>query len=164
MTITCDRLQQVNFSTEYFDAGQRILVTQGSPVRGPADLGGRRVCATAGSTSIQTIAALPSHPVPVSVTDWTDCLVMLQQGQVDAVSTDDTILAGLAKQDPHTVVVGDRFADEPYGLAMSKDAPDFVRFVNGVLDRMRADGTWARIYSRWLGGAAPAPPAARYKD
>jgi polar amino acid transport system substrate-binding protein len=164
MTINCARWQQVAFSTDYFDAGQRILVTRGSPVRGPQDLGGKKVCAAAGSTSIQNIAGLAAHPVAVSVNDWTDCLVMLQQGQVDAVSTDDTILIGLAKQDPHTVVVGDKFTREPYGLAIRNTSPDFVRFVNGVLDRMRADGSWARIYSRWLGAPVPAPPAARYKD
>jgi polar amino acid transport system substrate-binding protein len=164
MTINCERLQQVDFSTDYFDAGQKILVNKGSPVHGPQDLGGRKVCAAAGTTSIQTIATLPSHPIPVSVNDWTDCMVMLQQGQVDAVSTDDNILAGLAKQDPHTAVVGDRFTDEPHGLAIARNAPDFVRFVNGVLDRMRGDGTWAAIYNRWMGGPAPAPPPARYQD
>jgi polar amino acid transport system substrate-binding protein len=164
MTINCARWQQVSFSTDYFDAGQRILVAKGSPVHGPGDLGGRKVCAAAGSTSIQNIAALASKPVPVAVDDWTDCMVMLQQGQVDAVSTDDTILIGLAQQDPHTEVVGDRFTQEPYGLAIKKSSPDFVRFVNGVLDRIRADGTWARIYARWLGTPVPQPPAARYRD
>jgi polar amino acid transport system substrate-binding protein len=164
MTINCERLQLVNFSTDYFDAGQRILVTQGSPITGPDKLAGKKVCAAAGTTSIQTIAELPTHPIPVSVNDWTDCMVMLQQGQVDAVSTDDNILAGLAKQDPHTVVVGPRFTDEPHGLAIKKERQDFTRFVNGVLDRMRADGTWARIYTKWLGGAAPAPPPAQYLD
>ncbi len=111
MTINCERLQLVDFSTDYFDAGQKILVTKGSPIRGPADLKGRKVCAASGTTSIQTIATLPAHPIPVSVNDWTDCMVLLQQGQVDAVSTDDNILAGLAKQDPNTVVVGNRFTD-----------------------------------------------------
>jgi polar amino acid transport system substrate-binding protein len=164
MTINCDRWKQVSFSTQYYDAGQRVLVPRSSPVQGIADLGGKKVCAAAGSTSIQNIAAAPSKPVAVSVNDWTDCLVMLQQGQVDAISTDDTILAGLAAQDPTTHLVGNRFTSEPYGLAMNQQAPDFVRFVNGVLARTRADGTWAAIYTRWLGGPAPAPPAARYRD
>ena len=64
---------------------------------------------------------------------WTDCLVLLQQGQVAAISTDDSILAGLAAQDPWTKIVGPRFSSEPYGLAISKQHPDFVRFVNAVL-------------------------------
>jgi polar amino acid transport system substrate-binding protein len=164
MTINCDRLKQVAFSTDYYDAGQRVLVAKSSTAKGIDDLGGKRVCAAAGSTSITNIAQAKSHPVPVSVADWTDCLVMLQQGQVDAISTDDTILAGMAAQDPNTKLVGDRFTDEPYGVAVSRSAPDLVRFVNGVLDRMRADGTWAAIYTRWLGGPAPAPPPARYLD
>jgi polar amino acid transport system substrate-binding protein len=166
MTMTCDRWEQVSFSTEYFTAGQRILVTRGSPVKGIADLGGQKVCATAGSTSIRNIAAAPARPVPVAVTDWTDCLVLLQQNQVAAVSTDDSILAGLAAQDPNTEVVGPKFSDEPYGVAMAKNAPDLVRFVNGVLAQMRADGTWAGLYGRWLTelGPVPAPPAAQYRD
>jgi len=164
MTVTCQRLTQVQFSTIYYDAGQSILVRKDSTVRGPADLGSKRVCAAAGSTSIQNIAALPTHPVPVAVADWTDCLVMLQQGQVDAISTDDTILRGLAAQDPDTKLVGDNFTKEPYGLAMSLNKPDLVAFVNGVLQQLRTDGGWAAIYVKWLGGPAPTPPAAGYKN
>jgi polar amino acid transport system substrate-binding protein len=164
MTINCDRLKQVAFSTDYYDAGQRVLVPRSSTVNGIAGLGGKKVCAAAGSTSITNIANAPSHPVPVSVADWTDCLVMLQQGQVDAISTDDTILAGMAAQDPNTKLVGGRFTDEPYGVAMSRSAPDLVRLVNGVLDRMRTNGSWAATYTRWLGSPAPAPPAAKYAD
>jgi polar amino acid transport system substrate-binding protein len=163
MTMNCERWQSVNFSTEYYDAGQRVLVPRASTVSGIGDLGGKKVCAAAGSTSIVRIAEDPAKPIPVSVNDWTDCLVLLQQGQIDAISTDDTILAGLAKQDPTVKVVGDRFTSEPYGLAMKQNAVDFTRFVNAVLERMRTDGTWATIYNRWLGGTATAPPA-RYRD
>ncbi|MBM0239135.1 glutamate ABC transporter substrate-binding protein [Micromonospora sp. ATA32] len=166
MTMNCERWQKVNFSTEYFTAGQRILVRRGSPVRGIADLGGQKVCSAIGSTSIRNVAAAPAKPLPVGVPDWTDCLVMLQQNQVAAVSTDDSILAGLAAQDPNAVVVGPRFSDEPYGIGINRDATDLVRFVNGVLAQLRADGTWTRLYTRWLTalGPAPQPPTARYRD
>ncbi len=160
-TMTCDRWQQVSFSTEYYEAGQRILVQRNSPVKGLADLGGRKVCATDGSTSIRNIAANPAKttpaPIPVSVRDWTDCLVMLQQGQVDAVSTDDAILSGLQLQDPNdTQLVGDRFTQEPYGIAVGKGHPELVGFVNAVLDRMRTDGTLHGFYVSWLKDNAPA--------
>jgi polar amino acid transport system substrate-binding protein len=126
-----------------------------------ADLGGKKVCAAEGSTSIKNIAANPAKtnpaPIAVSVRDWTDCVVMLQQGQVDAMSTDDTILSGMQLQDPNdTQLVGDRFTQEPYGIAISKDHPELVGFVNGVLDRMRRDGTLHRIYVSWLQDNAPA--------
>ena len=158
MTINCARLQQVDFSTVYFDAGQRVLVLKNSRVKSLADLGGKRVCATAGSTSIANIKAAPSHPIPVAVPYWTDCLVLLQQGDVAAISTDDSILAGLAAQDPWTKIVGPRFTSEPYGLAISKQHPDFVRFVNAVLQQMRTDGQWAASYAHWVGTPVPAPP------
>jgi len=163
MTMNCARWQQVNFSSQYYEAGQRVLVPKNSTVTGIDTLAGKKVCAAAGSTSIANIAAAKSKPVPVSVNDWTDCLVLLQQGQVDAISTDDTILAGLAAQDPTVKLVGPPFTSEPYGMAIAKNATDFTRFVNGVLANIRANGQWSAIYQRWLGGTAT-PPAAQYQD
>ena len=91
---------------------------------------------------------------------------MLQQGQVDAISTDDVVLSGLAAQDPNLEVVGPSIAVEPYGVGIRKESSDLVRFVNGVLDEMRADGTWQRLYDARLNslGPSPGPPAARYQD
>ncbi|GAA2061603.1 glutamate ABC transporter substrate-binding protein [Catenulispora yoronensis] len=165
-TVDCERAKQVAFSSDYFDAGQRILVNQSSPVRSLADLAGRKACAAAGTTSIQTLANPAYHVVPVSAVNWADCLVMLQQGQVDAVSTTDLILLGLQIQDPYTTIVGPRFTYERHGLGMPLGEPDFVRFVNGVLEKIRADGTWTAIYTRWVGdklGPVPAPPPPDYQ-
>lgn len=166
MTITCRRLNDVAFSTVYYQASQRILARTDSAIKGAADLGGKRACATTGSTSVSTMLALKPAPTVYGVADWTDCLVMLQQGQVDAVSTDDSILAGLAQQDPYLQVVGTSLSPEPYGIGIKRDASDLIRFVNGVLDRLRTDGTWQRIYARWLSGLGPtpAPPVAAYRD
>ena len=167
MSINCERLKDVEFSSVYYQAGQRVLVKKDSGITGIEALRDKRVCATDGSTSLRNIADADSGPVPVQVSDWTDCLVMLQQNQVDAVSTDDVILAGLSAQDPFTEVVGKPFYNEPYGMAMPKGQTDFVRFVNGVIQRMRTDGTWVANYNRWLAdllGRAPAPPVAKYRD
>ena len=162
MTITCARLKQVAFSSVYFDAAQRVLVLKNSAARSLADLRGQKVCATAGSDSLAVIAA--AGAIPVAVTYWTDCLVLLQQGDVAAISTDDSILAGLAAQDPWTKLVGPRLTDEPYGLAISPQHPDFVRFVNAVLQQLRTDGQWAASYAHWIGAPVPAPPPAQYRD
>ena len=167
MTITCDRLEYADFSSVYYEAQQRVLVKKASGITGIEALGGKNVCATEGSTSLKRIAAASSKPVPVQVPNWTDCLVMLQQNQVDAISTDDTILAGLSAQDPFTEVRGGQIGAEPYGMAMPKGNEDFVRFVNAVIQRMRTDGTWKATYNRWLAdllGPAPTPPAATYRD
>jgi polar amino acid transport system substrate-binding protein len=164
MTITCTRRQQVDFSSVYYDAKQRILVPSNSTAHRVEDLGGKPVCATIGSTSLQTLESRRPRPIAYKAKQRTDCLVALQQGLVDAITSDDSILLGFRAQDPNTQIVGPPFADEPYGMAISKAHPEFVRFVNGVLAQMRADGTWRAIYKKWLGKLAstPAPPAAHY--
>jgi polar amino acid transport system substrate-binding protein len=166
MTTTCDRAKQVDFSSTYYDAWQRVLVPINSPVKSIQDLNGKRVCATQTSTSVATIQHFAPRAIPVLVPQRTDCLVDLQQGVVDAISTDDAILLGFKAQDPDTTLVGSRIAPEPYGLAIKNTHPEFVQFVNGVLARMRADGTWTRLYKRWFGPpittTTPSPPVPTY--
>jgi polar amino acid transport system substrate-binding protein len=166
LPMTCSRWQQIAFSSEYFEAGQRVLVPKASTAQGIGDLGKKRVCAAAGTTALENIAGAASKPVPVGLTDQTDCLVALELGRVDAISSDDVILAGLAAQDPNVKVVGPRFATLPYGIGISQAHLDFVRYVNAMLELLRANGTWSALYSRWLqtqlGPASP--PAARYRD
>jgi polar amino acid transport system substrate-binding protein len=166
-SITCERKNTVAFSTVYYDAYQKILSVKGSGIDSAAALGGKRVCAVSGTTSLPTLLALNPKPIVVGAANWTDCLVMLQQGQVDAVSTDDAVLAGLVKQDPNVAVVGPSLGKEPYGIGIRKENGDLVRFVNGALDRMRVDGTWERLYQTWLSsslGPSPGPPPPRYQD
>lgn len=164
-SITCDRKRNVAFSTVYYYANQRILAIKGSGIDSPAALSGKRVCAVSGTTSLAALFALNPRPKLFSATTWTDCLVMLQQGQVDAISTDDVVLSGLALQDPNVEVVGPSIAVEPYGLGIKKENTDLVRFVNGVLEQIRDDGTWQQLYEARLRtlGPSPGPPAARYE-
>jgi len=165
MTANCARWKDVNFSSIYYDAGQRVLVSSDSTARSIDDLGGKKVCAASGSTSLDNIGKVKAKPIPVAKAAFGDCLVAFQQNEVDAISTDDTILAGMAAQDPYAKVVGPKFTKEPYGMAMSKVHPEFTAFVNAVLEKNRANGTWTATYKKWLGafGAPPAPPAAEYK-
>jgi len=159
MTITCDRLQSVDFSAVYFEAHQKVLVLKNSAATSLASLHGQKVCATSGSDSLEKIAAVKATGVAVPY--WTDCLVLLQQGDVAAISTDDSILDGLAAQDPYTKLIGGKLTDEPYGLAISKQHPEFVRFVNAVLTQYESDGQWKASYQHWLGPPS-APPALQY--
>jgi polar amino acid transport system substrate-binding protein len=102
----------------------------------------------------------------VAVDNWSDCLLMLQQGQVAGVSTDDTILAGMIAQDPNVKMVGGRFSQEPYGIGIPKANEDMVRFVNAVLEKSITAGSWAASYEKWLIKAVgqAAPPTLKYRD
>lgn len=153
MTINCTRWQQIAFSAEYFHSGQKLLVRKGSGIRSIADMSGKRACAPVGTTSIENIQRLAPDAIPVTAVNDTGCLIKFQNGETDAVTTDDTVLAGLAAQDPYAVVLTkERLTDEPYGIGVNADRTDLVRFINGVFERMRADGSWKASYDRWLKG------------
>ncbi len=162
VTINCYRATQVNFSSVYLSAEQRLLVPSTSRARSINDLDGKRVCTTQTSTSTATLSRYPSV-IPYVVPQRTDCLVALQQGEVDAITSDDAILLGFKAQDPYTKLIGGAIEPEPYGMAISKGRPDLVRWVNGQLARMRADGTWRRLYRKWLPGTPRKPPV-HYRD
>jgi polar amino acid transport system substrate-binding protein len=166
MTITCARAEQIAFSTVYFEASQRLLVPKDSDVQGPADLAGKRVCAQVDTTSLATVSRVAPSATLLAVQNWDDCLVALQQGQADAASTDNSILAGLAVQDPNLHIVGPSLEPEPYGIGINKAQDDLVRAVNAGLERIRGDGTWRSLYQKWLTvlGPAPSPPEPKYRD
>ena len=151
ISMTCDRWDKVAFSSEYFTARHEFLVRKDSPVRAASDVAGRRVCMTKGSTSIGTLAGMRLQPPPVPrlVDARTDCLVALQEGDVDAYFGHDTFLVGMVAQDPGLRIVpqGDL---QHYGIAVGPHNITLVRYVNGVLDRLRDDGTLARLYEHWL--------------
>jgi polar amino acid transport system substrate-binding protein len=162
-TMNCERWGTIAFSAEYLHAGQKVLVTRDSEAKGIADLEGARVCAPEGTTTIERLAQFPDVTAVPSATH-TGCLVLFQQGKADAITGDDTILAGFAAQDPYAKVVGEAISDEPYGIGVAADRKDLVQYVNAVLDRAKQDGTWAQRYERWLTplGAAPEPPVSVY--
>jgi polar amino acid transport system substrate-binding protein len=165
-SITCDRKDKVAFSTTYFYADQKILVLKDSGINSAADLAGKTACAVAGTTSAAKLLELPSKPTVLGAAQWTDCMVMLQQGQVDAIGTDGVVLAGLVAQDPNVHIVGPNISVEPYGVGIKKENEDLVRFVNAVLERIRTDGTWEALYSANLRsfGPSPGPPTPQYQD
>ena len=164
MTINCARWETIAFSTEYYDAGQKVLVGADSDATSIDALSGKKVCAPASTTTLTRLQDEFPNVEAVSAATHTECLVLFQQGKVDAITGDDTILAGFAAQDPYAKVVGEPISAEPYGLGMPADKVELVQFVNGVLDRMRSDGTWTSLYTKWLSvlGPAPAPPVPVY--
>ncbi|ARZ70070.1 sugar-binding protein [Streptomyces albireticuli] len=171
MSITCDRIRQVAFSTAYFVAGQQILAPRGSSVTAFDDsLKGKKVCAAKGATAESKMREQPHGARLVTVPNQLDCLVRLQLGQVDAVLTDNALGAGLAAQDPSVELVGKPFTTDPYGVAMNLRDEDLVRRVNKVLDDYRSgggDSPWMRAYTKWLAAdlkGYTAPPAPKYRD
>ncbi|MFC5729685.1 MULTISPECIES: glutamate ABC transporter substrate-binding protein [Nocardioides] len=167
MTINCARWEQIAFSAEYYHAGQKVLLRKdlAKGYRGPQDLAEVKVCAPTGTTSIDNIRKAQPAAVAVTAANHTGCMVKFQQGEVDAITGDDTVLAGLAAQDElyARVPQQEAFTPEPYGIGAKAENVDLVRFVNDVLEEMRRDGSWQVSYDKWLrpylGAATPPAPA-----
>lgn len=157
MSITCERRQSVRFSAPYYSANQRLLTMRGTDIEELADLDGKRVCVARGTTSASRLRDVTDSLTVLTVNTWADCLVAIQQGQVDAITTDDAILAGMAAQDPNLQIVGAQVAAEPYGVGIAQSSPGnntdgLVRQVNKTLERIRSDGRWNEMFDHWLGG------------
>ena len=150
-TINDDRKTQIDFSDVYFRTGQKILVKKdNTSIKEVKDLNGKNVCSGKGSTSEKNITAQAPQAVLNLQDTYPPCLILLQQGRVDAISTDETILFGLVKQDPNTKIVGGYFSTEPYGIGMKKDRSGFAAWMSGELTKMVADGRWAKFYKQWI--------------
>jgi ABC-type amino acid transport substrate-binding protein len=165
MTRTEERLGQIDFSKIYYLAGQRILVKSDSDYQEVADLveAGVPVCSGQGSTSEANLRdAGVSEDNLVLFATYSEAAQALLDGRCDAVSTDDSILFGLAAQNDGLEVRGETFTEEPLGIGVKKGKEDLVEFINGVLDEMVADGRWVELYDThikpYTGEDAPEPP------
>jgi glutamate transport system substrate-binding protein len=164
-TINDARKQLVDFAGPYYEAGQDIMVAKDNPLKieGPEDLAGKNVCSVEGSTPAQNIR--DNYPqAQLTLFDvYSKCADALDNGQVDAVTTDNVILTGLVAGNPDTrELVGNPFTKEPYGIGLKKDDTDFRNFINDVLEESYEDGSWADAWDRTAGKItgqeAPQPP------
>lgn len=145
-SITDARKERVAFAGPYFIAGQDLLVNaDNSDISGPEDLDGKTLCSVTGSTSAQKIK--DTYAAGVNLLEqggYANCVTAMQGGQVDAVTTDDIILAGLASTDANAgkfKVVGNPFTEEQYGVGISKDS-DQCEDINTAIRKMIEDGSW----------------------
>ena len=118
------------------------------------DLAGKRVGTAQGSTSEVNLKAAAPKANVISLQQYTDAFTALQQGRVDAVSTDSTILLGLKASAPDPTkyaIVGPYFSNEPYGMILKQNDSKWRNFVNESLTRMSDDGTYRKIFNKWFG-------------
>ena len=164
-TINDTRKQVVDFAGPYYVAGQDILVkSDDTSIKGVDDLNGKKVCSVTGSTSLTNVQTkAPQADVSVVFDKYSLCVEALNDGRVQAVTTDNIILlAFVADSGGKLKVVGNPFTTEPYGIGLKKGDTALRTFVNDVLEASYADGTWKKAFDATVGKsgiAAPTPPA-----
>ncbi|MCY9513387.1 transporter substrate-binding domain-containing protein [Paenibacillus apiarius] len=152
MTITEERKQQVDFTDVYFSAGQSLLVKKGSPIRSIDDVKkGVKVLAVKGSTSTKNVREKAPDAEVLEFENYQDAFTALKSGKGEALTTDNSILFGMMKQDPNFEMVGGNFTDEPYGIAIRKGDTEFASLINNLLQEMRDNGEYDKLYEQWMG-------------
>ncbi|GAA2513445.1 glutamate ABC transporter substrate-binding protein [Pilimelia columellifera] len=161
-TITDQRKQKVNFGGPYYMAGQDLLVAaDNTTITGPDTLAGKRVCSVAGSTPAQRIKDEYKDAKLTELDAYSKCIALLANKKIDAVTTDDIILAGYAAQPQNAgkfKIVGKPFSEEPYGIGLAKADKAGCEKVNEILKAAAADGSYAKAWDDTLGKSGkPAP-------
>lgn len=163
-SITDKRKEEVDFAGPYFIAHQDLLVRQDeTSITGPDSLNGKKLCSVTGSTSAQRVKDEFANQVDLQeYGGYSECLAGLENGAVDALTTDDTILAGLAAANPGKFkLVGEGFSDEFYGVGLEKGNTELRADINAAIEKMFEDGKWAEFVEKNLGPAGfetPEPP------
>jgi glutamate transport system substrate-binding protein len=162
-TITPARAQKVDFAGPYYESGDAIMVKAGNTsITTVDDLKGKKVATESNSTAALALKQkVPDAQVTLFQTDE-ECVAAVQQGRVDAYVLDQGILISDASTNKQVKVVGQPFTQEPYGIGLPKDQPDAKKFVDDFLQKIYADGSWAKLWKATIGtivkGDAPKPP------
>ncbi|MGW2367270.1 glutamate ABC transporter substrate-binding protein [Streptomyces sp. NPDC001667] len=160
-TINDLRKRQVGFAGPYYIAGQSLLVRKDEKgIDGPQDLAGKKVCSAAGSTPLQRIERDYPKAIAVAYDTYSICVDNLLSLQVDAVTTDDTILMGFAAKAPDELrIAGEPFSKEPYGIGVPRGDTALRLALDDAIEAHEKNGDWKKAYDATLGlSGVPAPP------
>jgi glutamate transport system substrate-binding protein len=162
-TITEPRAQKVAFAGPYYQSGTSVAVrADDTAITGVGDLNGKNVVTQANSTAVLALQQFAPQANAILLQDDAQCLAALQQGRADAYVIDESILVSAASRNPAIKVVGQPFTQEPYGIGLPLDDPSAKQFVNDWLQKIYADGSWAKLWQATVGSVVksdpPAPP------
>ncbi|MFJ7336656.1 glutamate ABC transporter substrate-binding protein [Streptomyces sp. NPDC101116] len=156
-SITDERKQKVDFAGPYLLAHQDLLVKKDSDIKEGTDLNGKKLCSVTGSTSAQNVKKEIAPKAQLQeLGGYSECIAGLQSGALDAVTTDDAILAGFAAQDQYKgqfKLTGLKLSNENYGIGVKKGDTETLNKINDALEKMVSDGAWEKAVKDNFGPA-----------
>jgi len=157
------RGKDVAFAINHFYTGTRLLVKTNSGIKNYADLKGKKVAITTGTTNMLVVRKYNEEKKLdidiLSAKDHADALLLVESDRASAFAMDDILLFGLrsnSKSPADLEVVGDALQVEPYACMLPKDDPQFKALVDGVITGMMKSGDFEKLYNKWF--LAPIPP------
>jgi glutamate transport system substrate-binding protein len=163
-TMNEERDQIVDFAGPYYETGQQLMVPEGNPegIETAEDLNTADLttCSVEGSTSLENFQAAAPDAETITFDTYTKCAEAMNDGRVDATTTDGAILYGLVDEFGGFEVVGEEFSDEPYGIGIPEGATDVRLFLNERICQIQESGEWTQIYEDTVGVVSdtPEPP------
>lgn len=151
MTITEERKKLVDFSDIYFEVGQSLLVAKNSNITGLKDIKDKKVIALKNSTSVKNIRKLVPEATVLEYEDYIQAFKALRDGEAEVLTTDNSILLGMQRENPEFKLVGGVFTYEPYGIAVQKGDHLLLNAINRALRKLRSTGIYQDIYQKWFG-------------
>ncbi|WP_458111494.1 glutamate ABC transporter substrate-binding protein [Arthrobacter sp. R1-13] len=159
-TINDKRKQVVSFAGPYYEAGQALMVNKdNTSITKPEDVKGKKVCSVTGSTPAATIVEkYQAELVPAAT--YSACLEPLRNKQVEAITTDNVILAGFVNKEPDAFKLAsdETFTKEPYGIGLKKDDTEFRNWINDQLEEFASDGSYKKAWEGTAGAVIKTAP------
>ncbi|QHI98717.1 transporter substrate-binding domain-containing protein [Xylophilus rhododendri] len=162
-TNNSERGKQVQFATNYFYTGTRFLVKSSSPIKSLADLKGKKVVSTTGTTNILVIRNVNKDKgldmEILSAKDHAESALLVESGRADAFAMDDILLYGIkanAQAPDSLAVVGEALQVEPYAIMLRRDDAGFKQLVDGTIASLVKSGDFEKLYKKWF--QSPIPP------
>jgi ABC-type amino acid transport substrate-binding protein len=141
------------FSEPYFTSGSLLLVSRNSSIKSLEDLKGRKVAVVEGTLQEKGLEQLGREATRIKFWTVPDAVEALLAGKVDAFAEDDVLVRALSKKHPSLSAVGTPFNSRPIAVAMPKDEPALLAWVNDQLRKARADGTYDTLWKKYFGEA-----------
>ncbi|MGW6985091.1 glutamate ABC transporter substrate-binding protein [Streptomyces sp. NPDC054932] len=150
------RKEKVDFAGPYFVAHQDLLTRAGdASITKAEDLNSKSLCSVSGSTSAENLRKnLAPKAGLLEMSGYADCVVALQESRVDAMTTDNSILAGYAARKGNEnkfKLLGQNLSNENYGIGVKKGNKELQRKINDALKKMVADGSWEAAVKKNFG-------------
>lgn len=151
MTITPQRRKIINFSDPYFIAGQAICVKKDSKIDSHYDLNNKRIIVILGTTGEKNIKQFAPNALIQGYDDNLEAIEAFKSGKDDAITTDDSLLQGLAIENKDYYILPERLTQEPYGIAFQKNSRSktFQKKLNEIINQIKIDSTLETIKDRW---------------
>ncbi|WP_084265003.1 transporter substrate-binding domain-containing protein [Actinomadura macra] len=154
LSVTPERKTMISFAGPYYVSYQDVLVRKEEPARGVRDLKGRRFCGVGGSDPVERLLALHGMAARiVPATNYDECMAKIRARAVDAITTNDVILAGLIRREGSGYrLVNARISEQNTGIGLRRGDVDGCEALNRAITQMYQDGTAQKLITKWFTG------------